>query len=69
MMYDRRDCNARAIHALKLEIAERLRPVCMAMPEEEFDQLVERIARLQHKYEQRSGYELEELEAEDGDAK
>jgi hypothetical protein len=32
------------------EIAERLRPICARMPAEEFEQLVERIARVQRNW-------------------
>jgi hypothetical protein len=32
------------------DIARRLRPVCGAMPEAEFQSLVERMARTQYKY-------------------
>ena len=36
------------------DIARRLRPVCGAMPEAEFQSLVERMARTQYKYEMRA---------------
>ena len=36
------------------DIARRLRPACEAMPEAEFQSLVERIARTQYKYEMRA---------------
>ena len=52
MTYDRRDCEERQIQALKEEIAGRLRSVCERVPDDEFDQLVERIARIRRKYEQ-----------------
>jgi hypothetical protein len=38
--------------ALRTDIAQRLRKVCEAMPQNEFDQLVDRIAQLEYKYEQ-----------------
>jgi hypothetical protein len=37
---------------LRADISQRLRKVCEAMPQHEFDQLVERIAQLEYKYEQ-----------------
>ena len=52
MTYDRPDWEERQIQALKKEIADRLRPVCAQVREEEFDRLVERIARIRRKYEQ-----------------
>lgn len=52
MTYDRRDWDERQIQVLKQEIAGRLRSVCARMPDEEFDHLVERIARIRRKYEQ-----------------
>jgi hypothetical protein len=58
MAYDRRDWEDRQIRVLKQEIAERLRSACGRLPEEEFDQLVDRIARVQHKYEQQRSDEL-----------
>ena len=36
------------------DITRRLRPVCGAMPEAEFQSLVERMARTQYKYEMRA---------------
>lgn len=36
---------------LRVEIAERLRKVCIAMPDEEFDALVARMAEVEYKYE------------------
>jgi hypothetical protein len=36
------------------DITRRLRPVCGAMPEAEFQALVERMARTQYKYEMRA---------------
>ena len=53
MGYDRRDWDERQLKALEKEIAERLRPVCEGVPADEFAALVERIARIQRKYEQR----------------
>jgi hypothetical protein len=58
MTYDRRDWEERQIQALKKDIAERLRSVCERVPDEEFDQLVDRIARTRRKYEQRRSEEL-----------
>lgn len=52
MAYDRRDWEERRINALKQEIAERLRSVCEGVADEEFDRLVEQMARVQSKYEQ-----------------
>ena len=57
MTYDRRDLDERQLQALKREIADRLRSVCEHVPDEEFEQLVERIARIQRKYEKQSGDE------------
>jgi hypothetical protein len=37
---------------LRADISRRLRKVCEAMPQGEFDQLVARIAQLEYKYEQ-----------------
>ena len=37
---------------LRADISRRLRKVCEALPQGEFDQLVERIAQLEYKYEQ-----------------
>ena len=54
MTYDRRDWDERQIEILKRGIADRLRSVCAGVPDEEFDQLVERIALVQRKYEQRT---------------
>ena len=53
MAYDRRDWDERQIESLKEEIAQRLRTVCAGVPADEFAELVERIARIQRKYEQR----------------
>jgi hypothetical protein len=53
MAYDRRDWDERQVDILKREIADRLRSVCPGVPDDEFEQLVERIARVQRKYEQR----------------
>ena len=36
---------------LKEDIARRVRPVMPAIPEEEFEQLIEQMARIQYKYE------------------
>jgi hypothetical protein len=33
------------------EVRDRLRPVCPDLPEDEFDAMVDRIARTQYKYE------------------
>jgi hypothetical protein len=38
---------------LRVDIARRLRNVCAAMPEDEFDTLIQRIAQTEYKYEQR----------------
>lgn len=52
MANDRRDREERQVEALKQQIANRLRSVCAQVPAEEFDRLVDRIARIQRKYEQ-----------------
>ena len=39
------------IQELKNEIAERLRHVMPAIPEKEFEQLIDQMARIQYKYE------------------
>jgi len=52
MTYDRRDFEERQLEALKRDIADRLRPVCERVPDEDFDELVDRIARVERKYEQ-----------------
>jgi hypothetical protein len=54
MTYDRRDCDERQLQILRQEIADRLRSVCERVPDEEFEQLVERIARVKRKYEQQT---------------
>jgi hypothetical protein len=41
----------RAIAAMRRDIAERLRSVCAAWPENETTELVERIAEIKYKYE------------------
>jgi hypothetical protein len=43
---------------LKREITNRLRPVCANVPDDDFGRLVDRIAYVQWKYEQRKAYEL-----------
>lgn len=58
MAYDRREWDERQLQSLKWEIAGRLRPVCQCLPDEEFEALVERIARVQRKYEQQRSSEL-----------
>ena len=45
-----RSWEQRQVESLMDEIADRLRPICARMPVEEFDQLVEGIARLQRKW-------------------
>jgi hypothetical protein len=50
--YDRRDWQQRQLDALKEKIAQRLRAACDGLPDEDFDLLVDQIARIQHKYEQ-----------------
>ena len=57
MTYDRRDWDDRELQGLKIQIADRLRSVCERIPDAEFEQLVERIARIQRKYEKRGGDE------------
>jgi hypothetical protein len=39
------------LEQLRREIGERLKPVLGDLPQEEFDQLVERMARVQRKFE------------------
>jgi hypothetical protein len=46
------------------DITRRLRPVCGAMPEAEFQALVERMARTQYKYEMRAPERASEGTAE-----
>ena len=58
MTYDRRDWEERQLNALKQEIADRLRSVCERVSDEEFHRLVERIALIQRKYEQRRSDDL-----------
>jgi hypothetical protein len=58
MTYDRRDWEERQVQVLKQEIADRLRSVCAQVPDEEFDRLVDRIARIRRKYEQATVDEL-----------
>ena len=48
---------------LKEDIAQRIRPVMRDLPEAEFDALVERMAELQYKYEQRRRADLFESDA------
>jgi hypothetical protein len=52
MSYDRREWEDRQLQALEEKIAERLRSVCEHVPDEEFKRLIERMARVQRKYEQ-----------------
>ena len=66
MTDDRPDWEERQIQALKKEIADRLRPVCAEVPDEEFDRLVERIARTRRKYEQATADELFPNNSRDG---
>ena len=58
MRVDRSDWDERQLESLKHEIAERLRSVCELVPADDFDRLVDRIARVQRKYEQQSVREL-----------
>ena len=58
MTYDRRDWEEQQLHALKQQIADRLRSVCNAVPADEFDRLVDRMARIRRKYEQATADEL-----------
>jgi hypothetical protein len=48
-----RSWDERKLDALTLEIAERLRPVCARMPADEFDQLIDSMARVQRRWEGR----------------
>jgi hypothetical protein len=64
MTYDRRDWEERQIQALKQEIAERLRSVCQRVPPEEFEHLVDRIARTKRKYEQQRADEFFSADSE-----
>lgn len=47
-----RSWEQRQLQALMQEIADRLRSICAQMPAEQFDQLVERIARVQRRWQQ-----------------
>jgi hypothetical protein len=42
------------IEDLKTDIAHRLRPVCSHFPENEFTDLIDQIARIEHKYAQKA---------------
>ena len=42
------------LSVIMMEVRERLRPVCPDLPDDEFDEMVERIAQTQHKYEGRA---------------
>lgn len=55
MPTDRRDHEGRRqrFDRMKADIARRLRPVCASMPQQEFDELVERIATINIKYDAR----------------
>ncbi|HEY2376106.1 MAG TPA: hypothetical protein VGH98_09045 [Gemmatimonadaceae bacterium] len=46
------------VEQLKREISHRLRPVCDFLSAQDFEQLVERVARVQRKYEQQQTYEI-----------
>lgn len=50
MTYDRRDWEERQLHALKKEIADRLRSVCAGVSDEEFERLIDRMAKIRRKY-------------------
>jgi hypothetical protein len=65
MADDRRDWEERQILAHRQEIADRLRSVCARVPDEEFEQLVDRIARIRRKYEQQTADELFYLSTRD----
>jgi len=58
MTYDRRDWDERQLQILKQEIADRLRSVCEHVTDEDFSQLIERMASIQRKYEQQTSDEL-----------
>jgi hypothetical protein len=49
------DRDEKRLTELREEIASRLRPSCSHLPVPEFEELVERMARLQRKYEQQLG--------------
>jgi len=57
-MADRKELLA----ALERDIAERLRPICREMPEQEFEQLVREIAEVKLKYAKESELSPEALE-------
>lgn len=46
------DPNDTALPELRQSIAERLRPVCPDIPQEEFERLVEDVARVKTKYDE-----------------
>jgi hypothetical protein len=39
-----------SLESIKRELAERLRPTCAAMPEDEFDKMVSRMALIEWKH-------------------
>lgn len=55
---DARGFEEHRLDALRRDIAERLRVVCESMPPSEFVELVDRIARLQRKFERRASSDL-----------
>jgi hypothetical protein len=46
----RREASGR-LWVIMEEVRDRLRPVCPDLPEQEFDAMIDRIARTQYKYE------------------
>ena len=47
---DPRESSGR-LWVIMMEVRERLRPVCPDLPDDEFEAMVDRIARTQYKYE------------------
>jgi hypothetical protein len=41
---------SRTLESIKRDIADRLRPTCAAMPEDEFDEMVTRMALIEWKH-------------------
>ena len=54
MAGNERDFEERRLDALRRDISARLQRVCQHIPRPEFHELVDRIARLQRKFERRS---------------
>ena len=56
------------LEQVRREIGERLKPICGDMPPDEFNQLVERMARVQRKFERYRRDEFFPTSNESGDA-